>query len=103
MAKRNQKTRQQSKPRQNPVIKVDTEYLDGKFWFGNIHIHGVGIVNGKVRTDHLEKFRAQHKKLTSISGLPDDDQPKLREDYWIRNVDELELKKKRDKKPNPEK
>ncbi|MCK5616278.1 hypothetical protein KAR91_81200, partial [Candidatus Pacearchaeota archaeon] len=62
-----------------------------------------GIVNGKVRKDHLEKFRAQHKKLTSISGLPDEDQPKLREDYWIRNVDELELKKKRDKKPNPEK
>ncbi|MCK5602903.1 hypothetical protein KAR91_13560 [Candidatus Pacearchaeota archaeon] len=101
MAKRNQKTRQQNKPRQQKPVQ-STEYLDGKFWFGNIHIHGVGIVNGKVRTDHLEKFRAQHKRLCVASGLHADDQPKLREDYWIRDVDELELKKKRDRKKRPE-
>lgn len=105
MAKRNQKTRQQTKPRQTPPKKVEKkiEFIEGKFWFGNIHIHGVGVVNGQVRSDHLEKFRDQHKKLSQRSGLPVEDQPPLREDYWIRNVDELELKKKRDRKPKQDK
>ena len=65
-----------------------------KYWFGNIFIRGVGVVNGEVREDHLAKFKAQFKAGCAASELPDRDIPKLDLDYYIRDKDYLVKEKK---------
>ena len=83
MSKQQSKTKPQNRPQaQAPQVKK-------RYWFGNIHIQGVGIVNGAVREDHLAKFKAQHKRGCAMNGLPDIDQKPLNLDYYIRDTDIL--------------
>jgi hypothetical protein len=89
-----------NQPKQAP--KKNSEYTN-KFWRGNVFIKGVGVVNGAVRNDHLEKFKAEQKRIKIQSKLSDQDQPEFNIDDWVKDVDELELKRQRDRKASKNK
>lgn len=88
MAQQKRKTQVQ-KPVQQVTKPIETPGNKKRYWFGNIHIRGVGIVNGEVREDHLAKFMAQHKRGIENNGLADRDQKPLNIDYYIRDTDIL--------------
>jgi len=90
-------TRQGARQTPKSAPKKDSEFTD-KFWRGNVFIKGVGVVNGPVRNDHLEKFKAEMKRIKLASKLSEQDQPDFDIGKWVKDVDELELKKRRDKK-----
>ena len=87
-------------PKQAP--KKDSEYIE-KFWRGNVFIKGIGVVNGKVRNDHLEKFKSEQRRIKALSKLAEQDQPTFNIDDWIKDTDLLEEKRQKDRKASKEK